>query len=120
MGTLSVAEGWATAADAVGDEASIDDITGSTRDAGWTTFRVSTLKGTQEGRKVAFATPKRGVRAAVETIVSDESGGSVSSYRQIVDAATGQILFRESTIDQAIDNPKWLVWEANPHAALDE
>ncbi|HEX6131399.1 MAG TPA: M36 family metallopeptidase, partial [Actinomycetota bacterium] len=120
VAALSVVEGWAAAADAVGADASIADIKGSSRDAGWTTFRVSTLKGTQEGRRVAFATPKRGVRAAVETIVSDESGGSVSSYRQIVDAATGQILFRESTVDQAIDNPKWLVWEANPHTALDE
>lgn len=118
---LSLVQGWIAAAHAVGTDASIVDITDSSTRGGWTTLSVGSLQGNQEARKVAFATPGRGARPAIETVVSDAGAtGDASSYRQIVDAVSGEILFRESTIDQAVDNPKWRVWEANPHAALSE
>ena len=117
---LGTAEAWAVAADAVDAGVSIANIEDSSRDDGWTSFEVSKLRGNQEARKVAFATPARGVRTAFETVVSDEKAGEMMSYRQVVDGTTGEILFRESNVDHSVDNPKWLVWEANPHAALDE
>jgi extracellular elastinolytic metalloproteinase len=71
-------------------------------------------------KHVAFATPTRGNRRAYETIFVDGDAalGSIEAYRQIVDAKTGAVLFKESAVDYSVDNPKWLVFPAYPHGAL--
>ena len=119
-GDLTAEEAWVTAADAVGTDVSIVDIQSSEPSGEWTRFEVDSLEGTQEAREVAFATPTRGARTAYETVVSDRQDGEVTGYRQVIDAATEEILFRQSTVDHAADNPKWKVFPGTPRGGSRE
>ena len=40
--------------------------------------------------------------------------GAQSSYRVIVDAATGKLLYRQNLVDNLADNPTWLAFPAAP------
>ena len=117
---LSSTEAWVGAANAVGEDVSVVDVTDRERRAGWTNLEVAGLTGPQLVRRVAFPTPARGVRAAFETYVSDsDADGGLTGYRQFVDAETGRILFRESAVDQLAADPRWLVFPSYTHLALD-
>jgi hypothetical protein len=81
---------------------------------GWTQLDVAGLtESTQLVRHVAFPTPKRGVRNAFDTMFTANGGNE--GYRQVVDAETGEILLRESIVDNLADNPLWYAFPANPN-----
>ncbi len=42
------------------------------------------------------------------------TAGAQSSYRVIVDAATGKLLYRQNLVDNLADNPTWLAFPAAP------
>src|SRR4051812_42303882 len=105
-------QGFAAAAQESGaKQVSASDVSVQSRTAGWTRLDVNGLRGHQAVRKVAFPTPRRGARVAYEATVTESTQ---QAYRTIVDAATGELLLRESTIDQAVDDPTWLVFPQWP------
>jgi hypothetical protein len=108
---LSAVEAFVEAAQNVDEPVSEADVSVRGRRQGWTELEVEGLRETGLVRRVAFATPKRGAVHAYETIVVDGPG---EGYRHVVDAETGRILLRESIVDNAVDNPKWLVFPAYP------
>jgi extracellular elastinolytic metalloproteinase len=117
---LSAADAWVASARSAGKHVSLVNVVSASRRAGWARLKVSGFKELQYVRPTAFVTPTRGNRRAYETIFvgGDVRDGALEAYRQIVDAGTGKTLFRESAIDYALDNPKWLVFPAYPHGAL--
>jgi extracellular elastinolytic metalloproteinase len=112
---LSLAEGWSKAAAAVGIDGG--DVTELREAAGWTILEVDGLAQEQSARLVAFPVDGASAVPAWETTVLDDE--AESGYWQFVDARTGEVLFRESIVDQSADNPKWKVFPASPHSALD-
>lgn len=110
---LTAAEAWVESANAVGEDVSVVEVDSVGRRAGWTQLDVAGLEQRQLVRAVAFPTPKRGVLNAYETYVGDE-GADAEGYRQVVDADTGAVLFRESAVDHAAEDPTWLVFPAWP------
>ena len=117
---LSPAEAWVAAAKAVGEDVSVVNVAAGEQRAGWTLLDVAGLTGTQLVRAVAFPTAERGVLAAYETYVSDgDASGALTAYRQIVDAQSGAVVFRQSAVDRLVDNPRWLVFPSYPHLGLD-
>ena len=112
---LSVAEAWVEAADSSGVDASVADVEVAGRQAGWTQLDVAGVADTQLVRRVAFPTPKRGTIAAYEAYVLDtDEDGHVIGDRVVVDADTGRLLFSESAVHHALDNPKWSVFPSWP------
>ena len=112
--SLSQAEAWARSARAVGKKIAPANVRVTGRRAGWTQLSVAGFELPQLVRAVGFPAPKKGAVRAYETYVGPFSAGDVQAYRQIVDAATGKILYRENAVDHAVDNPKWSVFPAYP------
>ena len=112
--SLSQAEAWARSARAVGEKIASAKVRVTGRRAGWTQLSVAGFELPQLVRAVGFPAPKKGAVRAYETYVGPFSAGDVQAYRQIVDAATGKILYRENAVDHAVDNPKWSVFPAYP------
>ena len=112
---LTPEQGFAAAAQESGaKQVAASDVTADGKHAGWTHLDVNGLNGRQAVRKVAFATPHRGARVAYEATVSH---GTNEGYRTIVDAATGELLLRESTTDNLVDDPTWRVFPQWPQYA---
>ncbi|MGH2789189.1 MAG: M36 family metallopeptidase [Actinomycetota bacterium] len=112
---LSPAAAWVEAADAVDTQASAEDVDVVDRRQGWMVLEVEGFEEGQLIRRVAFPTPGRGVLAAYEaTVVDVEGHGAASGSRVIVDGASGDLLFRESIVDHAEDNPEWEVFPSWP------
>ena len=111
---LTQVEAWVTAARAVGEDVSAADVSVAGRENGWTMLDVEGFDEPQSVRAAAFPTPKSGAQRAYETKVVDASGGDAEGYWQIVDADARTILFRESIVDHAVDNPEWKVFPAYP------
>ncbi|HET9242264.1 MAG TPA: M36 family metallopeptidase [Gaiella sp.] len=112
---LSATEAWASAAEAVGEDVGASEISVIGRQRGWTMLDVEGFEDPQSVRASAFPTPTRGVIRAYETtLVGKSDDGHDEGYWQIVEAETGRVLFRESVVDHAVDNPKWKVFPAYP------
>ncbi len=105
---LSPAEAWTEAANNVGVDASVVDIAAQSTKAGATTLAVHGLAQTQRVTKAVFATPHHGARAAYDASVTTNAGGNLESYQVVVDAETGDVLYRQSQVDYISDNPTWL------------
>jgi len=109
---LTAREALAESADEVGAEVDTGDIDGAGMRAGWRTFEVEGLEGEpQLVRAVAFAMPRRGAVRAYETFFSPAHD---EGFRQFVNAETGAILFRESNVHHAADDPEWETFPAYP------
>jgi extracellular elastinolytic metalloproteinase len=108
---LTAREALVEALDDAGLHASLGRLTANGRADGWRRITVAGLEHDQLVRKVAFATPARGVRIAWETYSTD---GADAGYRHFVDAASGKVLFREDIAEALADNPRWKVFPANP------
>ncbi len=108
---LTGPEALATALAAAGENVSVVERDGAGTVNGWRRLEVAGLRDDQLVRRVAFATPRRGVRLAFETVYTD---GVDAGYRHIVDAASGDILYREGIVEQLVDNPTWDVFPATP------
>jgi extracellular elastinolytic metalloproteinase len=110
---LTAVEAYVKAADAAGADISVVNVDVAGTRQGWTHLDVAGLsEDAQLVRHVAFPTPKRGVLNAYDTFFT--ANGANEGYRQVVDAQTGQILLRESTVENLADNPQWKVFPANP------
>ena len=117
--TLGARQAWVRAARSVGHR--VRDVTHlRTAPTGWTFMRADELSGLQSVRSGSLPTPKRGLVPAFEAVVHDEHAGDLETYRLIVDARTGRVLLRESTVDHAADNPVWKVFPAYPLPGLNE
>ena len=101
------------AADAAGGDVSVLDVEVTGARQGWTHLKVDGLvEDNQLVRHVAFPTPKRGVLNAFDTYFTKTA--PTEGSRQVVDAETGEILLRESTVHNLADNPLWDAFPANP------
>jgi extracellular elastinolytic metalloproteinase len=108
---LTGPEALATALADAGENVSVVEMDGAGSVNGWRKLDVAGLSEDQLVRRVAFATPQRGVRLAFETVYTD---GVEAGYRHIVDAATGEVLYREGIVESLVDNPRWDVFPAYP------
>jgi extracellular elastinolytic metalloproteinase len=79
----------------------------------WTVFDASSLTHPARARLVAVPTPTNGVRPAWETSLIDNDA-SPAAFASFVDAETGSVLIRESTLDHLADNPTWKVFPNTP------
>jgi extracellular elastinolytic metalloproteinase len=112
---LSTTEGWVAAADAVDTDVSVGDVDVVERRRGWMVLDVDGLEEEQLVRRIGFPTPRRGVLPAYEAIVVDVEGHGIDSgSRVIVDGATGDLLFQQSIVDHADDDPEWEVFPSWP------
>ena len=112
---LSSVEAWVASAQKVGEEVSTDDVRVAGREKGWTILDVEGFDQPQSVRAAAFPTPKGGpVRAYETTVLETPVNGQIEGYWQVIDADTGAVLFRESIVDHAADNPTWEVFPAYP------
>ncbi len=105
---LGPAEAWTQAANDAGVNTSLLDIAAQSTQAGATTLAVQGLSQPQHVKKAVFATPHHGARAAYDATVTTNAGGNLESYEVVVDAQTGDILYRQSQVDYISDNPTWL------------
>ncbi len=108
---LTGPQALATALDDAGEHVSVVEMDGAGTVNGWRKLEVAGLREDQLVRRVAFPTPQRGVRLAFETVYTD---GVDAGYRHIVDAATGDVLYREGIVESLVDNPSWDVFPAFP------
>jgi hypothetical protein len=105
---LAPAEAWTEAANNVGVGVSVVDIAAQSTKAGATTLAVQGLSQSQHVKKAVFATPHHGARAAYDATVTTNAGGNLESYQVVVDAQTGDLLYRQNLVDYISDNPTWL------------
>jgi extracellular elastinolytic metalloproteinase len=105
---LAPAEAWTTAANEVGVNVSVVDVTSQTTVNGATTLTVRGLDQPQHVKKAAFATPHHGARAAYDASVTAGTADSLSSYQVVVDAESGELLYRQNQVDYLTDDPTWL------------
>ena len=106
---IDAKDAWRRAARSVGHTVSgVDSL--RTAANGWTFMRADGLSGLQSVRAGLLPSPHAGLIPAYETVVYDELAGDLQSYRLIVDARTGRVLLRQSTVDHAVDNPRWKVF----------
>jgi hypothetical protein len=111
---LAPAEAWTEAANDVGVNASVVDIAAQTTEAGATTLAVNGISQKQHVKKAVFATPHHGARAAYEATVTTGSDLDLQSYQVVVDAETGDVLYRQNQVDYITDNPTWLAFRHSP------
>jgi extracellular elastinolytic metalloproteinase len=104
--------GFAVAAGSAGRPVSRDDVETLGRREGWTRLAVEGFDDPQRIREVAVPLPTGAARPAYETVVADPEDSL--GFSVFVDAATGEVLIRESLIDYETDNPKWKVFPAYP------
>ena len=114
--SISPSTAYANAASAAGvPGVSAFDVQPMATKAGITTLDVDGIKGEQSVEKSRFVTPSSGARAAYEaTVDSTASDGSATSYAVVVDAQTGDLLYRQNLVDNASDNPTWNAWPIAP------
>ena len=108
---LTGPEALVTALADAGERVSLVEMDAAGRVDGWRRLEVVGLREDQLVRRVAFPTPQRGARLAYETVYTD---GVDAGYRHIVDAASGEILYREGIVESLVDNPRWDVFPAFP------
>lgn len=109
---LTAREALVEAADEVGADIDTGDLEGDGVRAGWRAFEVDGLEGeSQLVRSVAFPMPRRGVIRAYETVFSPAFD---QGFRQFVNAETGAVLFRQSIVDHAADDPEWETFPGYP------
>jgi hypothetical protein len=114
---LTATEAWRLAARSVGHD--VGSVTAPRAGGnGWSFMRAGGLSGLQSVRAGLVPTSRAGLVPAYETVVYDQVAGDLKSYRMIVDARSGRILLRQSTVDHAADNPAWKVFPAYPRVGL--
>ncbi len=105
---LAPAVAWTEAANQAGVNVSVVDVTPESTTDGTTTLAVRGLSQKQHVKKAVFATPHNGSRAAYDATVTTNADGNLDSYQVVVDAQTGDLLYRQSLVDYIADNPTWL------------
>ena len=110
---LSPVGAWVKAADAAGIHVSDVAALGKTPD-GSTAVSASGLSGSETVRPTVFGTAKKGAIRAYDTTVTRSIHGAQDSYRVIVDAATGKLLYRQNLVDHLADDPAWSAFPIAP------
>jgi hypothetical protein len=105
---LDPGDAWTQAANETGLNVSVVEIDAQSTNAGGTTLVVHGLSQAQHVRKAVFATPHHGARAAYDATVTTNADGNLQSYQVVVDAQTGDLLYRQNLVDYLSDNPTWL------------
>ncbi len=105
---LAPAVAWTEAANDAGVNVSVVDVTPESTEAGTTTLAVHGLSQKQHVKKAVFATPHSGARKAYDATVTTNADGNLESYQVVVDAQTGDVLYRQNLVDYIADNPTWL------------
>lgn len=102
---LSAKEAWVKAAANVGRSLSVTDIGQITVDTsnGWTVMSVPGFAQHQRARLRSLAMADGSVRPVFETSVTDVAGGSAFSYKLMVDAVDGSILWRQNQVENNND-----------------
>ena len=112
---LSPLSAWLHAARAAGIHVSRPDagVLGKTADGG---LAISALgvTGAETVKPIAFGTPRHGALRAFDTTVTRSLQGNQDSYRVIVDASTGRLLYRQNQVFNATDNPTWKGFQSAP------
>ena len=72
------------------------------------------FSGVQTVRPTVFGTPSHGAIRAYDTTVTKSTVGEQSSYRVIVDAANGKLLYRQNLVDNLSNDPTWLAFPVAP------
>ena len=111
--SLSPVHAWIKAAAATGLHISDVAALGKTAD-GTTALSAAGLSGSETVRPTVFGTARRGAIRAYDTTVTRSINGSQDSYRVIVDAATGKLLYRQNLVDNLADNPLWSAFPIAP------
>ena len=105
---LSPLSAWLQAARAAGIHVQRRDasVLGKTAD-GALAISALGVSGQETVRPIAFGTPHHGALRAYDTTVTRSIQGDQNSYRVIVDAATGRLLYRQNQVFNLADNPTW-------------
>jgi hypothetical protein len=111
--SLSPVHAWIKAAHAAGIHVSNVAALGKTAD-GATAVSASGLTGSETVRPTVFGTARRGAIRAYDTTVTRSLNGSQDSYRVIVDAATGKLLYRQNLVDNLASDPVWSAFPIAP------
>ena len=104
---------WRAAARAAGARAAQVAGLGTTAN-GSLGLAAAGLSGVQTVRPTVFGTPRKGAIRAYDATVTKTLVGEQSSYRVVVDAATGRLLYRQNLVDNLTDDPTWLAFTAAP------
>ena len=112
---LSPLSAWLHAARAAGIRVKAPDasVLGKTADGGLAISALG-LSGAETVKPIAFGTPRHGALRAYDTTVTRSLQGDQGSYRVIVDAASGRLLFRQSLVFNLADNPTWKGFDISP------
>src|SRR5580765_3720465 len=86
---------------------------GKTAD-GTTAISASGLSGSETVRPTVFGTGRKGAIRAYDTTVTRSIHGAQDSYRVIVDAATGKLLYRQNLVDNLANDPVWSAFPIAP------
>jgi hypothetical protein len=111
--SLSPVGAWVKAANAAGIHVSSVAALGKNAD-GTTALSAAGLSGSETVRPTVFGTAKKGAIRAYDTTVTRSIHGSQDSYRVIVNAATGKLLYRQNLVDNIADNPEWSAFPIAP------
>jgi extracellular elastinolytic metalloproteinase len=104
---LAPAEAWVQAAQEAGVDKSVVDVTSQTKTAAGTALTVNGLSQEQLVKEAVFATPYHGAKSAYEATVTAGTGDDLQSYQVVVDAQNGELLSRQSLVDNLAGNPTW-------------
>lgn len=99
-GSLTAQQAWVIAAQNVGKPAALASISNVATENSWTRFEAAGFSYHQRARLRAFPMPAGGVRPAWETLVLDFVAGDLTGYTVLVDAQTGEVLFRQNNVQQ--------------------
>src|SRR4051794_3512874 len=105
---LAPAEAWVQAAQDAGMNVSVLDVVAQSTNADGTSLVVQGMSQVQHVEKAVFATPHQGALAAYDATVTAGTGDNLTSYQLVVDAQTGNLLYRQDQVDNLTDNPTWL------------
>lgn len=110
---VSMSDAFLVAAGDAGAGVTTGDVVTEGVQAGWRVLEVDGLEHEQLVRLVAFPIHDGTARAAFETFYV---GGPEEGYRHIIDAETGEVLFRENIVHHLDDEATWQVYPAKPPA----
>src|ERR671918_746940 len=111
---LSATSAFVSAARDVDAGIAAGDLDRDGRRGAWTALDLDGSDEIQLVRSIAFPTMDRGLVRAFETSYYD---GADEGFQHIIDAQTGEVLFRANTVPQALDddNPDWKVFPSWPN-----
>ena len=113
---LDPVQAWTTAANDVGISVSVVDVKVKEKKGNTVTLDVNGVAGTQSVHHGRFNTTSRGARNAYAASVQDQAAdGTTTGYDVVVDAETGDVLYRQNTVFNAADDPTWLIFPQQPN-----